>query len=968
MTVPRPFSISRGLPLGLLLTLALLWGGLSAYRYHAWNQEVLHQGLAQIRTDAARLRASLERDLARGDWSRAEQTLTWQAVKPPIEALAVIDNAGQVVLATRLAWKGQPAAVLPHFDPAPFQQVREHGRPLVLTNGTGGYIHAYYPLMLAASAGEPQPSHQCVLFVGYDFRRDQVALWPALQRESLAFAGLTLLVALALMGLLRRWVTQPLGHLTAAAHRIEIGDLGGEDLQLPGHDELGQLATAFNQMRQQLRLTIGRLQERERNLAITLSSLGDAVIATDAGGRVQRLNRVAERLTGWPADQAFGQPMTEIFKLVDARTRQSIADPVAQVLQSGEQVELSNHITLLSRDGREYQIADNAAPIRDDDGVLQGVVLVFRDVTTQYALREALHESEARYRTLVAALADGVVLVDRAGTLVTCNDSACRILGLEADRPGGYSLFADDWGAVREDGSPFPAAEFPATLALNDGQPRQGVVMGVRGDGDATRWLSINAQPLCQPDNPQPHAVVVSFTDISAHKEAEEQIRYLGLHDALTDLPNRRQFYDRLEQAFTTARRENSHGALLLVDLDHFKAVNDTFGHDSGDELLIQVARVLQAVAPSDAGLARLGGDDFAVVLERLGPHETWAALRAERAAEQILTATDRSFPLKGHDYPSSASVGIALFRNNQERPEAFLKRAETAMYEAKSAGRNTLRFFDPVLAAALAERVALRNDLRQALAEKQLLLYCQPQLNVERQVVGGELLLHWRHPLRGAVASTDFIPLAEETDLIVAIGQWVFESACRWLMRWERAGLLAPDFVLAVNVSPRQFREPNFVTDIETALRQSGCDARRLKLEITESLLISQMDEAIIIMQRLKALGIGFSLDDFGTGYSSLAYLQRLPLDQLKIDRSFVRDLVENPNDAVIVETIIAMGRQLRLQVLAEGVETEAQYAFLNARGCEQFQGYLFDPPLPLEEFERVLAARVGTEPVKSS
>ena len=488
------------------------------------------------------------------------------------------------------------------------------------------------------------------------------------------------------------------------------------------------------------------------------------------------------------------------------------------------------------------------------------------------------------------------------------------------------------------------------------------------GGGGVNHWLLINAQPLFQADSRQPHAVVVSFADISAHKEAEERIRYLGLHDALTGLSNRRQFYDRLEQAFAAARRANSHGALLLVDLDHFKAVNDAFGHDSGDGLLIQVARMLQAVAPSGASVARLGGDDFAVVLEQLSSDETSAAVRAERVAERILAAADRSFTLEGRDCPLSASVGIALFRDPPERPEAFLKRAEAAMYEAKSAGRNTLRFFDPTLAAALAERVALHHDLRQALVGEQLLLYCQPQLNAERQMVGGELLLHWRHPRRGAVASTDFIPLAEESDLIVTIGQWVIVSACRRLARWERAGWLAPGFALAVNVSPRQFRQPNFATDIKAALRQSGCDARRLKLEITESLLIGEVDEAVVIMQRLKTLGIGFSLDDFGTGYSSLSYLQRLPLDQLKIDRSFVRDLVENPNDAVIVETIIAMGRQLRLQVLAEGVETEAQYAFLNARGCDQFQGYLFGEALPLEEFERLLAARARPEPVTSS
>jgi diguanylate cyclase (GGDEF)-like protein len=420
-----------------------------------------------------------------------------------------------------------------------------------------------------------------------------------------------------------------------------------------------------------------------------------------------------------------------------------------------------------------------------------------------------------------------------------------------------------------------------------------------------------------------------------------------------------------LKQAFADARQRDSHGALLLVDLDHFKVLNDTLGHDQGDELLVQVAEVLKTVIPAEDSVARLGGDDFAVLLKDLGLDETQAALRAEWVAECILEAIHQPFSLKGHDYHSSASVGIALFRKHQERPETFLKQAETAMYEAKLAGRNTVRFFDPTMAAALAERMGLLADLRRALAEGQLCAYCQPQWDAQQHLVGGEILLRWRHPGRGMVSPAEFIPLAEESDLIVAIDQWVVEAACRQVARWEEAGWLSPGFTLAVNISTRQFRQPNFAAHIEAAARRSHCNAGRLKLEITEGMLISKVDEAIAIMQALKPLGVGFSLDDFGTGYSSLAYLQRLPLDQIKIDQSFVRDLVEDSNDAVIVDTIIVMGRQLRLQVLAEGVESEKQYEYLRARGCERFQGYWLGRPLPLEDFERLLAARAQVGPV---
>lgn len=439
---------------------------------------------------------------------------------------------------------------------------------------------------------------------------------------------------------------------------------------------------------------------------------------------------------------------------------------------------------------------------------------------------------------------------------------------------------------------------------------------------------------------------------ITDRKLAEERIKELAYFDQLTRLPNRSLLHDRLDQAMTSGARTQVYGALMLIDMDNFKTINDTLGHDVGDDLLRQVAHRLLGCVRSEDTVARLGGDEFVVMLGHLDPSADRAARLAEGVAEKILGLLNQPYRLAGTRQDASPSIGITMFSGQRVSFEELMKQADLAMYRAKSEGRNRLRFFDPDMEAAVLRRTGLEKELRRAIDEDRLVLHYQPQIAEGGRITGAEALVRWHHPTRGLVPPGEFIGLAEESGLIVPLGQRVLDTACHSLAAWASQPALA-ELVLAVNVSVQQLREPDFVDQVLEALRRSGADPRRLKLELTESVSVERIDDVIRKMFVLKAHGIAFALDDFGTGYSSLAYLKRLPLDQLKIDQSFVRDVLVDPNDAAIARTVVALAHSLGLAVIAEGVETEAQRDFLASVGCYACQGYLFSRPLPRPEFE---------------
>jgi diguanylate cyclase (GGDEF)-like protein/PAS domain S-box-containing protein len=572
-----------------------------------------------------------------------------------------------------------------------------------------------------------------------------------------------------------------------------------------------------------------------------------------------------------------------------------------------------------------------------------------RPVRTIGAVADITERKRAEQELRIAATAfesrEGLVITDAHGLILRVNHAFEELTGYSAEEAIGSSpsmlksarhdeqFYRQMWQAIERDGH------------------WQGEIWNRRKNGEEfPEWLLVTSVKNAEGEITH---YVGSFSDISDQKAAEEEIRKLAFFDPLTKLPNRRLLIDRLRHALDVSAKNDICGAVLFIDLDNFKSLNDTKGHAVGDELLLEVSRRLQSAVRSDDLVARLGGDEFLILLDQLHEERTQAAAAARLVADKALAILRQPFLLAGHEHVSSASIGITVFHGSEDPLEDLLRRSDTAMYEAKKAGRNTLRFFDPGMQAALEERALIERSMRHGLTNNEFALHYQVQVDWHGQVFGAEALLRWHHPERGLIAPDRFVPLAEESGFILLLGHWVIETACFTLHAWQSMPSLNR-LTVAVNVSAQQFLQGDFVDQVRSCVARHGIDPSKLKLELTESLVLHNVEEAIAKMQQLKSLGIVFSMDDFGTGHSSLSYLKRLPLDQLKIDRSFVRDIATDPSDAIIVQTIISMGRTLGLEVIAEGVESEDQLELLRQYGCNAYQGYLFGAPLPAKDLER--------------
>jgi len=593
------------------------------------------------------------------------------------------------------------------------------------------------------------------------------------------------------------------------------------------------------------------------------------------------------------------------------------------------------------RDGTLFDVEISASGIKIDGvGYLYAAA---RDITERKQAEQMLRISAIAFESQ-----EGMVVTDVDSTILRINRAFTEITGYAEAEVVGRQMRLLQSG--RHDSAFY--AEMWKTLRVNGAW--QGEIWNRRKSGEAyPEWLTITA--VRNPAGAVTH-YVGTLSDITRRKAAEDEVRQLAFFDPLTQLPNRRLLHDRLQQALLACSRTGASGALLFIDLDNFKTLNDTLGHDVGDKLLEQVALRLIACVRDNDTVARLGGDEFVVMLEGLSPNAGAAAAATEVVGRKILAAIAAPYQLDGHDCHSTASVGATLFDPQENAIDELLKRADLAMYEAKSGGRNTLRFFDPGLQAAVNAHATLEAALHDGLRDHAFILHYQAQVDDAGVIVGAEALLRWQHPSLGLLPPSQFIAQAEANGLIIPIGQWVLCQACECLLAWARQPALA-HLTLAVNVSARQFHQADFADQVLEILEQSGADPRQLKLELTESVLLDDIEDAIAKMQVLRSKGVKFSLDDFGTGYSSLSYLQRLPLDQLKIDRSFVEGILSSANDDAIAKTIVALAQTLRLAVIAEGVETQAQRDFLALIGCRSYQGFLFSRPLPLSDFEQLVA-----------
>ena len=674
-------------------------------------------------------------------------------------------------------------------------------------------------------------------------------------------------------------------------------------------------------------------KEAEQSL-ITLSAAVEqspaSIVITDPEGCIRYVNPKFEEVTGYTRDEVIGENPRILS------SREKSADDYREMwatLKAGKiwTGEFHNR----RKDGTLFWEQSTIAPIFDGRGVPIHYLAIKENITdrrrTEEALRIAATAFEAR---------EGMFITDAAGAILRVNKAFTEITGYTSEE------VVDKTSSMFSSGRHDAAFHVAMQNTVEQDGAWQGEIWSRRKNGEIfPEWLTITA--VRNNEGKITHHVS-TFTDITQRKAAEDQIKHLAFYDPLTLLPNRRLLIDRMQQAMAASTRSGCEGALLFIDLDNFKALNDTLGHDKGDILLQQVAQRLKSCVREGDTVARLGGDEFVVMLEDLSKMPGEAAAQTETVGQKILYALNQRYDLAGHDYHNTASVGVTLFAEHQNNVDELMKRADLAMYQAKAAGRNTLRFFDPEMQAAVSARVALEDELRCGVAKNQLLLYYQAQVDHNGVLTGAEALVRWQHPERGMVSPAHFIPLAEETGLILPLGQWVLETACRQLAIWAAAEATA-HLTLAVNVSSRQFRQPDFVAQVLAVLDETGASAHKLKLELTESLLLDDVEDIIAKMSALKALGVCFSLDDFGTGYSSLSYLKRLPLDQLKIDQSFVRDLLTDPNDAAIAQTIVALAQSLGMAVIAEGVETDAQRRFLAKLGCQACQGYFFGHPGPV-------------------
>ena len=661
-----------------------------------------------------------------------------------------------------------------------------------------------------------------------------------------------------------------------------------------------------------------------------MGEIGIGLFIVDSDYRVRFMNNVMKE---WFGDQTGKICHSSIFDSNDRCEHCQL-----------ERVVLSNdtvHYSPAMPDGRIFDVI--ATPIQNRDGTISKLEII-RDVTAFQKAEEELRIAAKAFDSL-----EGMFITDAGGIIQRVNKAFIDTTGYSAEEAVGKTP------AMLKSGRHDAAFYQSVREALEHDGYWQGEIWNRRKNGEIyPEWQTIST--VKDKDGQLTH-YVSAFTDISLRKQSEEQIRTLAFYDPLTQLPNRRLLLDRLQQALALSARSGRQGALMFIDLDNFKSINDTQGHAAGDLLLIETAKRLQGCIRGGDTLARFGGDEFVVLLEDMYTNEQIAATQAETVAVKILATIGQPYFINEHEFHSTASVGITLFRGKIKTMEEMLKRADVALYQAKTEGRNTLRFFDPAMQAAISSRVALETDLRRAVSEQdQFLLYYQPQVDTSGRLIGAEALVRWKHPERGMVSPAEFIPLAEDSGMILPLGHWVMLTACRqladWAMRAETANL-----TVAVNVSAKQFRLPTFADEVLTLIDYFKIDPARLKLEITESLLLDNVDDIIQKMTTLKARGISFSMDDFGTGYSSLSYLKRLPLYQLKIDQSFVRDVLTDSNDAAIAKIIVALAQSMNLMVIAEGVETEEQREFLDMNGCHAFQGYLFSKPVPAKEFEQLIS-----------
>ncbi|MGZ5052354.1 MAG: EAL domain-containing protein [Methylobacter sp.] len=762
------------------------------------------------------------------------------------------------------------------------------------------------------------------------------------------FAGFILFAA-AMIG---KNMSRPIMALAGMARELAQGNFARRFFSTH-YLEIAELAQLFNNMAGQLELTMSRLRaseselerkviqrtaelrERHRKYHSVIQNSGEGFWQVDRDGRLLEVNPAYARFSGYDLAELEGMHIAE---LEANELPEETAGHIRRIIQQGSDTFETKH---RRKDGSLWNVEVSVSFINEDGGYF---VAFFRDVTERKRIEQELRIAANAFETQ-----EGITITDADHNIVRVNKAFTQITGYTPEEVIGKKT------SILKSGHHNQAFYQAMREALwNEGQ-WEGEIWDRHKDGHIyPKWLAITAVKNHQ--GLVTH-YIGNFTDITERKTSEEKIKRLAFYDTLTGLANRRLLTERLEHAIAMQSRTEHYGALLFLDLDNFKLLNDSQGHCVGDELLIEVAYRLKTSVRETDTVARLGGDEFIVLLEECGTTGDSAALQVKNIAEKIVAALAEPYILSCVSHNCSSSIGIVLFSNGSSSADAVLSQADTAMYAAKKNGKNAYRFFDPAMQQELEQRAKFESALRQALSNDQLKLHYQPQVDDNKKMVGVEALIRWYHPELGLVNPVQFIPLAEETDIILAIGHWVLQTACAQLKAWQKHPL-TEKLSIAVNVSVKQFYQPGFVDEVRQLMAQYDIKPMQLKLELTESMVLKDLDVAVAKMLELKEIGAILSMDDFGTGYSSLSYLKNLPFDQIKIDKSFMEGIKTCNKDAYIVHSVITLGNLMRIGVVAEGVEDVEQDELLKSLGCKVFQGYLFGKPVPVEELETKLLA----------
>lgn len=880
--------------------------------------------VADIHDDLAQAQGTIERFLNLANVEGVRRTVSAFGEHTSVNLMLAVDEDGIVLASTRYAHVGKPIKALNiSFDEVTVERLNlsrsTDVRLVAASNDVVGYSS-----VCGKAVDMLRPDRCGFIFVQANIGlaiEQEVFL---LQRQAQFFGVGTILMALALIFIIHSVVSRRAQKMLEVMAQFADGDRNAR-IGFDSVDELGKMAQGVDAMLERIVSDESELKTNEARMRALFDTVPDGIVVLDSSGVIQEVNDAVENMMRTSSAELDGSQVCSLF--VDDKAACSF-DELRQNCQDRKIGNLAQ-FELLRVDGNVFpaEIAISEMQLDDNDMYL----MVVHDITERHNAEQKLLMAQK----IIKNASEAIIVTNVKNEIIDVNPAYERVMGYSKEEVLGKNpgVISSD----RHDNDFYKAmwASIEATGAW------AGEVWDRRKTGEAfPSWLTINA--ITNPHGDVSHYVGI-FSDISQQKAAEEKLQQLAYYDPLTGLPNRALFYDRLEHELVIARRNQQCFALLFLDLDRFKDVNDTLGHTVGDELLVQVSAKLKNCLRESDTVVRLGGDEFTILLARLEGENYIGSV-----ADKIIRSLSEKFVVKDYEVHIGASIGVAVYPNDGENIDELVRNADTAMYRAKESGRGVYRFFTTEMNAENFRRVDLERKVRVALEQEEFEVYFQPKIDIKNMnVVGAEALLRWHH--EGEIISPmEFVPLAEETGLIVPIGRQVVDKVLGQLSAWGDASL-----PVAINLSGKQLRQKaGFVDDFERLLRQHNVPVELIELEITESMIMSDLEEAIQMMLRLKDVGVTIAIDDFGTGYSSLSYLKKFPIDTLKVDRSFVRDIEHDQDDAAIVSSILSMASNLKLQVVAEGVETEAQLGFLRARGCEMVQGYLFSKPLPADEY----------------